>query len=458
MKIEFRAVFKGLIAVLVTILFWSLWAGAAQTTVTNTPPAEAASAAAPTNAAGDLLARYIPEESNVTPDWVEALAKSFPFLKWQLLGNAAWKYLASLVYIFLAFYVSKLLDYLTRVWLKRWTDSKTNRFDSLVLDLLNGPIRVVAFVIFLHIGLNIFQWPGKVQIFLSKGFTVIVAATLTYMVLKLVDLLLGYWRQRSVAETDRAFNDQLFPIVRKSLKAFIIVVAVLVTAQNLDINVTAAITSLSIGSLAVGLAAQDTLANFFGAIAVFIDKPFRIGDTIRLDSVEGTVESIGMRSTRVRNGNGFLVTIPNKTVGNATITNITRRPTIRSEMNLALAYETPFEKLQHALAILDELHRAQSMISDLSITLDKFAEKGVNVQITYAWGSLDQTAYMKVVQELNLAIKQRFDQEGIRLAFPCRTIYLRQDSEWRMLMSDKSKMEGSEVSVRPTGQPTRDNE
>jgi MscS family membrane protein len=453
MKIKFRAVFNAFITVMLAILFWSLWAGAAQTTVSNTQPAEAAAAAGHTNAAADLLARYIPEESNVTPDWVEALATDFPFLKWQLMGNAVWKYLASLVYIFLAFYVSKLLDYLTRVWLKRWAGTNEKRFDFLVLDLLNGPVRVVAFVIFLHIGLNIFQWPGKVQIFLSKGFTIIVAATLTYMVLKLVDLLMGYWRQRSVAESDRAFNEQLFPIVRKSLKAFIIVVSVLVTAQNLDINVTAAITSLSIGSLAVGLAAQDTLANFFGAIAVFIDKPFRIGDTIRLDSVEGTVESIGMRSTRVRNGNGFLVTIPNKTVGNATITNITRRPTIRSEMNLALEYETPFEKLQRALAILDELHRAQTMISDLTITLDKFAEKGVNVQITYAWGSLDQTAYMKVVQELNLAIKKRFDQEGIRLAFPCRTIYLRQASEWRMLVSDKNDKDANDAPDRPTTAP-----
>jgi MscS family membrane protein len=453
MKFKFRDVFNVFIAVMLAILFWSLWAEAAQTAVSNTPPAEAA-AVNPTNAASiDRLARYIPEESNVTPDWVEALATDFPFLKWQLMGNALWKYLASLVYIFLAFYVSKFLDYLTRVWLKRWADTNANRLDSLVLDLLNGPVRVVAFVIFLHIGLNIFQWPGKVQLFLSKGFTIIVAATLTYMVLKLVDLLLGFWRQRSVAESDRAFNEQLFPIVRKSLKAFVIVVAVLVTAQNLDINVTAAITSLSIGSLAVGLAAQDTLANFFGAIAVFIDKPFRIGDTIRLDSVEGTVESIGMRSTRVRNGSGFLVTIPNKTVGNATITNITRRPTIRSEMNLGLAYETPIEKLQQALAILDELHRAQPLISDLSITLDKFGEKGVNVLITYAWGSLDQNAYMKAVQQLNLAIKQRFDKEGIRLAFPSRIVYLRQEAEWRMLVADKTNAAGSDASGRSTAAP-----
>ncbi len=443
MKMKFQAFFNAFIVLLLLTLFWSVWTSVAQTSTSNAAPAETDAIGSHTNkpSATNKLARIIPENSDVTPDWVEHLAGDFPFLKQDLWGNELWKYLASLVYIFLAFYVSKLLDYLTRVWLKRWAERTNNKFDGLVLDLLNGPIKVVAFVIFLHVGLNIFRWPEKVQAILSKGFTVIVAATLTYMVLKFVDLLLGYWRQRAVADADRAFNEQLFPIVRKSLKAFIVVVSVLVTAQNLNINVTAAITSLSIGSLAIGLAAQDTLANFFGAIAVFMDKPFRIGDVIKLDSVEGVVESIGLRSTRVRNGNGFLVTIPNKAVGNATITNISRRPSIRSEMNLGLAYETPFDKLQLALAVLAELHRGRPMISDLSITLDKFGEKGVNVLITYAWGSLDQNAYMKSVQELNLAIKQRFDQEGIRLAFPSRTVYLRQDSEWRLL----EKGDGKEI-------------
>src|SRR6185437_7938652 len=101
-----------------------------------------------------------------------------------------------------------------------------------------------------------------------------------------------YWRQRTRADTDRTFDEQLFPVIRKSLKVFIIVVSVLVTLDNIGVNITAAIASLSIGGLAIGLAAQDTLANLFGAVAVFVDKPFRIGDYIRLSDVEGSVESI----------------------------------------------------------------------------------------------------------------------------------------------------------------------
>jgi MscS family membrane protein len=367
-----------------------------------------------------------------TPQWIERLAAGLPFLKSQWFGNELWKYLFSLIYIFLAFYVSKFADYLTRVWLKKWSKRTETKFDDLLLELLNGPVKVVLFVIFLRIGLDVFRWPDLVQKVLAKGFTIIVACSLTYMVLKFVDLLMGYWKHRATADADGTFDEQLFPIVRKTLKLFIIVVAALVTLTNIGIDVTAAIASLSIGGLAVGLAAQDTLANLFGAVAVFVDKPFRIGDRIQLDQVDGTVESIGLRSTRVRNLNGHLITVPNKTMGNATITNISRRPNIKTEMNIGITYDTPAEKVRRALKILEEVYRGHAMTSDLILSFNKFADSSLNILVVHWWNSTDFKAYLAGMQELNLTIKERFDAEGISFAFPSQTLYIKQDSEWRM--------------------------
>ena len=177
-----------------------------------------------------------------------------------------WQFAASLIYIFLAFYVSKILDFLTRIWLKRWAEKTASKFDDLLLDVLNGPIKVIVFIIFLRIGLEVFIWPPVVQAVLTKGFTIVIAWTLTYMALKFIDLGMSYWRQRARPEgSDRGFEEQLFPVIRKSLKVFIIVVGVLVTLDNIGVNITAAIASLSIGGLAIGLAAQDTLAKIFSA-------------------------------------------------------------------------------------------------------------------------------------------------------------------------------------------------
>src|SRR6185369_2735093 len=290
MKLKFEPFYRGWLLFLLVTLVWGLWAGAQ--TNTNTAP----SVAPPPPSAPGLLAQVEKLDRQFLTFGLDRVA----FLRdHALFGEPLWKYLASLIYIFLAFYVSKLIDFITGVWLKRWASKTQTRLDDVLLELLHGPVKVVAFVIFLQIGLNLFRWPPIAQKILSRGSILIIAGSITYLALKLVEMALEFWKKRSVHEADGKFNDQLFSVIRKSLNAFIIVVALLVTAQNLGINITAVITSLSIGGLAVGLAAQDTLANLFGAIAVFADKPFRVGDQIKMDVVEGTVEAVGLRSTRV---------------------------------------------------------------------------------------------------------------------------------------------------------------
>ena len=132
------------------------------------------------------------------------------------------------------------------------------------MGLLRGPIRVVTFVILLHLGLMVFSWPSWLQQFLSRGLLIVVAVSLTYLALKVVDLFMGYWKTHAAPDADPTIHQQLFPILRRSLQIFVVIVAVLVTSQNLGFNITGLIASLSIGGLALGLAAQDTLSNLFG--------------------------------------------------------------------------------------------------------------------------------------------------------------------------------------------------
>lgn len=425
---------RGCAVALAALVCGSLWAAAQ----TNAPGADAG-AGAGAGALRPALSNAAPAVATEpgTPARARTVYLTFfldhvDFLNTtRLFGEPLWKYVASLLYIFLAFYISKFLDYLTRVWLKKWTERTKTQLDDLLLGLLNGPIKVIAFVIFLNIGLGVFDWPDLVNKILHQGLKVIVAATVTYAVLKLIDLLMGYWRQRSTAEADRTFDEQLFPIIRKTLKVFVVVVAVLVTSQNLGFDITAAIAGLSVGGLALGLAAQDTVANLFGAVAIFVDKPFRIGDRIQLDAVDGTVETIGLRSTRVRNLDGHLITIPNKTMGNATITNVSRRPNIKTVMNIGITYDTPPEKVQRALQILAEVYKNHPMTFDCLITFNQFGDSALNLQVVHWWNSTDYKEYLAGLQKMNLSLKERFDREGIGFAFPTRTVYLKQDAAWQ---------------------------
>ncbi|MCX6904757.1 MAG: mechanosensitive ion channel family protein [Verrucomicrobia bacterium] len=378
----------------------------------------------PTNAAERLLTNASPASS--------AFERSFgldhlPWLTPRVLDVPLWQYLAMLVYILLAFLFSKLIDYVIGIRLKKWAAKTETQWDDILIKLLHGPIKVVAFVILLHIGFNVFPWPLWLAGYLSKGLLIIVACSLTYVALKLLDASLDFWRQRSMARgADKLLDAQLLPVIRISLRVFVVIIAILLTSHNLGLNVTSLIASLSIGGLALGLAAQDTLANLFGAVSVFADRPFNVGDRIRLESVDGTVESIGIRSTRVRNGDGFLVTIPNKTMGNATITNVSRRPTIKTEMNFGLPYETSMEKLRRALTIMDEICRSHPRTADLLISFNKFTDSALNILVVHHWNGAGEKDYLADLQKLNLAIKERFDQEGIEFAFPSQTHYVKQ--------------------------------
>lgn len=423
--------YRSFLFLLCLMLVWSVWRSMAQETKLSAAAPEAALSASTqtaTNAAP--LARSKPPVE--TPAWVETLAGTFPVLKSQWWGNELWKYLFSLIYIFLAFYVSKLLDFLTRVWLKKWAEKTATKFDDLLLNLLHGPVKVVSFVIFLRIGLDVFDWPEIVENVLAKVFTIIVAVSLTYMVLKFVDLLMGYWKERAASKDDEAFNQQLLPIVRKTLKVFVVVIAVLTTLGHMGVNITAAIASLSIGGLAVGLAAQDTLANLFGAVAIFLDKPFKIGDRIQIDAVDGSVETIGLRSTRIRNLDGYLVTIPNKTMGNATIINIAARPNIKTVMNIGITYDTPVDKVKLALKLIEEVFRGHAQTADLVMSFNKFESSSLNILVVHWWNGTDMKACLAALQEMNLSLKERFDNEKINFAFPTQTLYLKQDSDWRL--------------------------
>ena len=382
--------------------------------------------------------------TNVAPAADDGKSTNAPVLQWKaisfgldkvdylrdtaLLGQPLWKYLSFLIYVVLAFYAAKFLDFIINSWLKRLAAKTETIYDDLILDLLRGPVKIVGFVILLNIGLGVFDWPEAAEKYFARGLVIIVACSITYVVVKIADLLLGLWREKVVLEQDRVFAEQLFPIFSKVAKVAIIISATLLTADNLGINIKTLLAGLSVGGLALGLAAQDTLANMFGAVAILLDKPFHIGDRIKVESVDGAVESIGLRSTRIRNVDGHHVTVPNKLMGNAIITNITRRPTIKTEMNFGLTYDTPVARVKRATELLEEIFRANPKTSDLIISFNKFGDSALNIFVVHVWNGTDAKQHFAEMQALNLKIKEQFDAEKIEFAFPTQTVFVKNEA------------------------------
>lgn len=260
--------------------------------------------------------------------------------------------------------------------------------------------------------------------------SVLIAVAIGYTAYCLVDVV-ARWIERPDVRARGRMDDMLAPMVRKSLRVTIVVLTLVQVAQILsDKPITSIVAGLGIGGLAVALAAQETIKNFFGSLVILADKPFELGDRIVVDAHDGRVESLGFRSTRLRTLDGELVTFPNGELANKTIRNIGKRPYIRRVTDLALPYDTPPEKVGRALAIVkDVLHNHEGMHPDFPprVHFNAFKDAALNLQIIFWYHPGDWWACLAFTERFNLEIFRRFAAEGIEFAFPTQTVYVAGD-------------------------------
>ena len=187
--------------------------------------------------------------------------------------------------------------------------------------------------------------PVRFSLVLSIALKVVATGSVVLVAYRFTDTLASFLSEKA-SKTSTRLDDQLVPLVRKSLKAALTVIGVIFVLQNLQVDVGSLLAGLGLGGLAFALAAKDTLANFFGSLMIFVDRPFQIGDWVKMAGVEGTIEEVGFRSTRVRTFYSSLVTVPNSKVADGIIDNLGERRYRRLKMTLGLTYDTPPEKVQ----------------------------------------------------------------------------------------------------------------
>jgi MscS family membrane protein len=238
-------------------------------------------------------------------------------LHWEVLGNDVWQYLVLFVYIGAAVFVSKLADLLMR------RRVKSSAHAERLLKMLRTPLKLAVFIFLLHLGVKPMNKPAWMQDYLSHGFGLLIAVTITYAVIRAVDFGFIIARER-LQQHDQHGQHPILLLLERTARIFVIAVAILVTADNNGIKVGGVLASLGLTGLAVALAAQETLSNLLGSIVILADTPFFLGDRVKIDTFEGLVEHIGIRSTRLRTTDGNIVVIPNRTVAGTSVVNYSK--------------------------------------------------------------------------------------------------------------------------------------
>ncbi len=225
----------------------------------------------------------------------------------------------------------------------------------------------------------------------------------------------------------------LVPVIRKSLRVTIAIIAVLWIADGiLDAEIRTILLSAGVGGIAIALAAKDTVANFFGSITIFADRPFQIDELVKINGHFGPVEDVGFRSTRIRTLEGHLVTIPNNTIANATVENVGRRPFIRRTSNITITYDSGHTKTDRAVRIIKEIladvPEANTDPKYLpKVYFSDFNDWSLNIYMSYWVKPPDYWVWHQVNERVNFEIMKRFEAEKIQFAFPSQTLYLKRE-------------------------------
>lgn len=323
-------------------------------------------------------------------------------------------------------------------------EKKGWHFQAVLISSLAKPANLVIFALSLLIGLGQLHLNSALRYASGKMVMLLIAIAVfwyLYNVVETADIALKRFIQRH----ETPLTEQVVPIIRKTLRILVMIVAVLFIAQNVfDRNIGSWLAGLGIAGLAVSLAAQDSLKNLFGSITIFLDRPFLTGQQVTYQGFNGVVEDIGFRSTRLRLFDGTLVSVPNSDIVNTSVQNFSVRPFLRRFLTLGITYDVGVEKMREAVNIARGILESEEFRSAVHnpdnpsdnpprVYFNDFATDSLNITIYYYYRpASDYWGFIDYNQRFNLKLMEEFEKTGIEFAFTSRTVYLAGDPKRRL--------------------------
>lgn len=341
-------------------------------------------------------------------------------------GNTIYDIILCILMIFFGIIVGKIFNSIIKRQLKKIVGKTKTKFDDIIFEAIELPASILIFVLFFYFALNTIIIPETISKLLYESIDIMVIMGATWFVLNFTDSFIQHYVIPLIDKTESTFDDHIIIPLRKLLKLIIICVGLLMAIKSAGYDISTLLAGLGIGGLAVALAAQDTVKNFISGVLLIIDKPFKLNQWIEFDGVEGVVEDIGIRSTKIRTFNDSLIIVPNATVINANIENHSEMKKRRVKTIIGLTYDTPVDKCKLAKEIIRTIledHRAT--LPPYRITFNEFGAHSLNFRLEYFIRNMGFDYYLNAVDDINMRIKEEFEKEGIEMAFPTQTIYLK---------------------------------
>lgn len=342
-------------------------------------------------------------------------------------GLFTWQYIGILLLMFMAFLLFLLLRLLFKPILRKI--GKMNFHIDLENEkLLKSTTHVLSLLtvfFLLKLVFPVLQLPVKWTSLTKRALEIIITVFIALLLLRVMEYIINYFK--SIAEkTESKMDDQLIPIVSQLIQLIIIGAAVFQILHLMNVNVAALIAGISIGGLALALAAKDTVNNLIGSMMIFLDKPFQIGDFIEVGGNYGTVMEVGFRTTRIQTKDTSIISIPNGTIANTTLTNMGIRVFRLFEMTLGVTYDTPADLIEVFTDGLKQLSLAHDKVSNEEqyIHMVGYGDSSLNILYRVYLKTTSYAEELAIKEDISLTILRMANTLGIRFAFPSTTLYV----------------------------------
>ncbi len=344
------------------------------------------------------------------------------YLVKEFYGNTIQNWLIALAILIGSFILVKMLYWVFSNVFKRITSKTKTNLDDVLLSKLEKPLTYLVLVGGYWVAIHYLKFSDDISTILENAGYFALVIDITAIFSRIFDALISEVILPLSEKSESSFDNQLIPVVQKGVRSIIWVLGIIIGLDNIGFDITAMIAGLGIGGLALALAAQDSVKNIFAGIMIFLDKPFRLNDRIQINGHDGTVEEVGLRSTRIRTLEGRIVTIPNCTFTDNSVINVTSQPALKVKLNLGLTYDTNEEDMQKAINILEEIVRDEPQIKDdFAAGFNGFGDFSLNILFIYY--VKPEGHWLDTQTLVNKEILRRFNKEGLEFAFPTQTLY-----------------------------------
>ncbi len=336
-----------------------------------------------------------------------------------------WQWIGLLAIALLGVLVERIVTIIVLAWLRRMLDVARVPLRGRSIERFQRPLGLLAMSFVWSTAIGLLDLPFGAYKILLVAVRVVLGVSAVWALYKLVDVFAEYFASKA-AKTHTRMDDLLVPLFRRALKVAVVAFGVLFVAQNLDVNVTSLLAGISIGGVAFALAAKDTVENLFGSVTVLIDRPFQIGDWVKIGDIDGTVVELGLRSTRIRTFYNSVITVPNSTLVKATVDNLGAREYRRIKTVISVQYDTPAEKLEAFCEGIRELIRRHPYTRKdyYMVYLNQFAASSLDILLYCFVKTPDWPTELRERHRLFLDIVRLANRLGVDFAFPTQTLHV----------------------------------